>query len=105
MTAHTDHPTRHFDRTCPACLEIEACVQEGRDAAAARKSFRDHCPYTFNRAGLTHTHGGHLKFELDWRPRMDAWFRGWKDWLNEHDLGNNFEPIKKVKPSSGDSPR
>ena len=24
MTAHTDHPARHWDRTCPACIADRA---------------------------------------------------------------------------------
>ena len=29
---HNDHPLRHFDRTCPAC------IQEGNDMAAATRA-------------------------------------------------------------------
>lgn len=31
-TAHTDHPLRHFDRTCPACVADEARADTHGDA-------------------------------------------------------------------------
>lgn len=28
--AHTDHPSRHYDRTCPACAESAGCTSENK---------------------------------------------------------------------------
>jgi hypothetical protein len=61
--------------------------EQGRKAASRCETFRDHCPYLFQRSGLSPE-----EFNLRMRPQMDEWFRGWKDWLDEHGLGFNMEP-------------
>ena len=37
---------------------------------------------------------GQETFDREFRPKMDAFFAGWKTWLNEYNLGFNFQPKK-----------
>lgn len=67
--------------------------KEGYEAAGRGDSYRDHCPYTFKVSGAV----GQVEFDRDFRPKMDAWFAGWKAWLDERGLGFNFQPVNKVK--------
>jgi len=39
MTAHTDHPLRHYDRTCPACNPAD---HHPRCDAAVRQTLAEH---------------------------------------------------------------
>lgn len=66
--------------------------REGYEAAGRDETYRDHCPYTFNRAGVDQR-----VFDAEYRQKMDAWFAGWKAWLDERGLRFNFKPVKKAK--------
>lgn len=66
---------------------VRVPYEEGRFAAKHRKSFRDDCPYTFKRSGVSQD-----EFDRNIRPLMDQWFAGWKAWLDENGLGFNFQP-------------
>ncbi len=68
--------------------------REGYQAASERKSFKDYCPYTYEKTGLPHTDQGQDIFNRQWRWKMDAWFAGWKAYLDEHGLRFDFEPPK-----------
>lgn len=74
--------------------------QEGYAAAERREDFSTHCPYTFDKTGLKHGWNGHRDFDRDYRPKMDAWFAGWKAWLTERGLGNDFEPTRNKKENN-----
>ena len=66
--------------------------EEGANAAALQHSFTDRCPYTFTEAiaaGVSID-----EFNKTWRPKMDEWFRGWKETLNAAGLGYDFKPKK-----------
>lgn len=67
--------------------------REGYEAASRSQTFRDYCPYTYGKCGAI----GQVEFDRTYRPKMDAWFAGWKAWLDEHGLGFNFQPVKKAK--------
>ena len=73
--------------------------EEGYTAASERRSAIE-CPYTFQRAGYPPQH----EFERNTRPKLDAWFAGWKAWLDERGLGFNFKPhrTRPRPPSSTD---
>lgn len=47
---------------------------EGKQAAIAGLSFRNDCPYTFDRAKCSVA-----EFDAKWRGRMDGWFAGWQE--------------------------
>lgn len=85
-------PTNSNDRS-----DRHQCYQEGYEAASHRKSFKDYCPYSFDKTNLSHTHEGHYRYDVEWRLKMDAWFNGWKAWLDEHGLGNDFEQTRSKK--------
>ena len=51
---------------------LDQCKKAGAEAGAAGLPF-DSCPYTFSRAGVDQP-----TFEREWRPRLYAWFAGWK---------------------------
>lgn len=70
--------------------DIEKARTEGRAAAERHHSFMDHCPYSYSRIGKPPQD----VFERQYRPLMNAWFDGWKSWLDEHGLGFNFQPKK-----------
>lgn len=71
--------------------------REGYEAASRSERFADACPYSFERSGCKHRVGGQCIFDSVYRPKMDAWFAGWKAWLDERGLGNNFQPKRKAK--------
>ena len=74
--------------------------EEGWRAAEAQQRFSDACPYLFKRSGCDHTTAGQMKFDLEWRPKMDMWFKGWKDYLDQHGLGFNFRPSRNKKDTA-----
>lgn len=51
---------------------LEQCNAAGAEAGASGLPFSD-CPYTFARANVDQR-----TFEAEWRPRLNAWFAGWK---------------------------
>ena len=64
------------------------CEQEGEAAAKKHKHFGDACPYLYFRfPGMTVA-----QFNEEKRPLMDAWFRGWKKWLDSNGLQYDFKP-------------
>ena len=67
--------------------DLLGAEKEGIEAAKSSVVFSD-SPYLFCKF-----HG--MKFQ-EWdekiRPLMNAWFRGWKNWLNENGLQYDFKP-------------
>ena len=51
---------------------IERCYQEGVEAGKRGLDF-DACPFQFWKAGTDQQ-----TFDAIWRPRLNAWFSGWK---------------------------
>jgi hypothetical protein len=74
--------------------------EEGRIAAAQGISYRDGCPYSFGRAGVSQD-----VFDREFRPLMDQWFDGWKSWLHENGLGFNFKPKRCTGTPDGGKAR
>jgi len=60
--AHTDHPSRHWDRTCPACVYESDISQERVDETAKR----EHEPYGY----LWFTHQMERRF-THYRPKEE----------------------------------
>lgn len=69
--------------------------EEGYEAASNQRPFTE-CPYTFVRTPY-YPHDPEA-FHREYRPKLDAWWAGWKTWLDERALGNNFKPHKTRKP-------
>jgi hypothetical protein len=66
----TDVPWTHLP---PTQADITGAAEEGVQAARLGRSFRDDCPYLFNRfSRMTYA-----EFNGTQRPLMDAWFKGW----------------------------
>lgn len=72
--------------------------REGYEAASRKILFID-CPYNFRHSGCMAmpSPSGQELFNREYRHKMNDWFSGWKAWLDEHDLGFNFEPKKHAK--------
>lgn len=77
--------------------------KEGYAAASESRRFEE-CPYNFTTSGCKAT-GDQNRFEREFRPKLNAWFAGWKAWLDERGLGFNFQPIRKSPRSASTTPK
>lgn len=81
-------------------MKDTAEYREGQEAASRGHSFKNYCPYDFTSSGCKER-GDQNGFERDFRPKMNAWFAGWKDWLDERGLGYNFQPKRAPTSTRG----
>lgn len=70
--------------------------REGYEAASRSERYAEACPYTFQRSGCMDRPFGQEQFDLEYHPKMNDWFNGWKAWLDERGLGFNFKPKRKA---------
>lgn len=74
---------------------ISAPTEFSQGKQAAEKGIGAYeCPYNFLLSGCLASKDQDT-FEREFRPKMNAWFAGWKSWLDEHGLNNKHKPIKR----------
>ena len=68
----TASPPQHVGSTAELGWSLERCRQEGAEAGSKGQPF-DACPFQFCKVNTDQQ-----TFEAYFRPRLDAWFKGWK---------------------------